>query len=116
MSRKVTTNEDRVRNGGILDKDGFLRQHNDSEVAKKTIKAFEDAKLLKLVTFDHGGIHKKKVIDFYPNATVPGDGSIKSKVNDIEVIITADDIREEFEMEAESDLDVSSHAFDQRKF
>lgn len=37
-------------------------------------------------------------------------------VNETEVVLSAEDIREEFEMEAAFDLDDSSHAFDKKKF
>lgn len=102
MAPKVITNEDYARNGVILEKEGFLRQHNHSEAAKKIIKDYENAKLMKLVTYDHWRIHKKEVIDFYLNVTVSGDGSSKSKVNEVEVIIFTEDIQEEFEMEKAS--------------
>lgn len=111
MAPKSIINEDHVRNEGILDKEGFLCQHNNSEVAKKILKSFEDAKLMKPVTFDHERVYKKEVIEFYLNATVTGDRSVKSTANGIEVVLTAKDIREEFDMEVASDLDVSSHAF-----
>lgn len=37
-------------------------------------------------------------------------------MNVTNVVHTAEDIREEFELEAASNFDVSSHAFDQKKF
>lgn len=48
--------------------DGFLRQHDNSEIAKKIIKAFTDSGLLKLVAFDYGRVHKKEVLEFYLNS------------------------------------------------
>lgn len=116
MTPKVITNENHVRTRGILDKENFLRQHNNSKVVKKILKDFEDAKLMKLVSFDHGRLYKKEVTEFYINATITGDRSIKFKVNGVEVALIAEDIREEFNMEEASNLDVSSHAFDHKKF
>lgn len=61
-------------------------------------------------------LYKKEVVDFYLNATISGDGPIKSKVNDFDVTITAEDIREEFNINEAFDLHVSSHTFDQKIF
>lgn len=80
------------------------------------MKAFKEAKLMGLVTFDHRRIYKKEVVQFYLNATISSDGSIKSKVGDVDVTITIKDIREEFDLEEASNLDVTSHAFNQKKF
>lgn len=91
--KKVISNEDKVKIGCILDKDGFLRKHYHSEEAKKIIKAFKDSRILYLVTFNHEKVYKKEVTMFYLNATVAGDGTIKSKVGDIKVTITTEDIK-----------------------
>lgn len=80
--RKAITNEGRVKTRCIHDKDGFLRQHENSEASKKIIKAFEDNGLLYLVTYDHKKTFKKEVVQFYPNVVVVGDGTIKSTVGD----------------------------------
>lgn len=80
------------------------------------MKVFEDCKLMFLVTFDHQRVHKSEVVQLYLNATVSVDGSIKSKVSGVEVTITVEDIREEFRLKEASDLDVSSHAFNQKIF
>lgn len=109
MAQKIITNEDRVKPGCILNKDGFLRQYNNSETLKKIIKAFEDSGLLYLVTFDHQKAYKKEVVQFYLNTTITWDGTIKSKVREKEITITTGDIREEFKLPAASYLDVSSH-------
>lgn len=78
---------------------------------KKIIKAFEDRSLLYLVTFGYEKVHKKRVVEFYINATIAGDGTIKSRVGGIEVVITVEDIRKKFNLLKASDLDVSSHSF-----
>lgn len=116
LPRKVITNEDRIKIECILDKEGFSRQHNNSEASKKIIKAFEDNGVLYLVTFDHRKTFKKEVVKFYLNVVVAGYGTIKSKVGDTEVVISAKDIREEFRLPKGSDLDVSSHNFNQKIF
>lgn len=93
MAPKIISIEDRVKTEAIPDKHGYLRQHNNFDTTKKIIKAFEDAKLMALITFDHGLLYKKEVVEFYLNATIIGDGSIKSKVNGTELIITKEDLR-----------------------
>lgn len=93
-----------------------MRQHDNSETTKKIIKAFEDAKLLRLITFDHKKVHINKVIEFYLNAVILGDGTIKSTINEVEVIISAEDIQEAFDMDEASNLDVSSHTFNHKQF
>lgn len=108
---KVITNEDRVKTRCILHKDGFLRQHNNSEESKKITKALEDSGFLYLVTFSHKRADKKEVTQFYLNAIVAGDGRIKSKVGKKEITISVEDICEEFQLPATSDLDVSSDSF-----
>lgn len=72
MAPKQITNEDRIKTGAILDRDGYLRQHNHLEIAKKIMKVFEDAKLMGLITFEHGRLHKE-VVKFYLNATISCD-------------------------------------------
>lgn len=116
MAPKVITNEDRVKMGSILDKDDYLRQHNNSETSKKIIKDFEDSGLLFMVTFDDQKVYKKEVVQFYLNATISGDGSIKSKIGDTKIIITTKDIREEFRLPEASNFNVSSHSFNHKLF
>lgn len=72
--------------------------------------------LLFLVTFDHQKVYKKEVVQLYLNATISGNGLIKSKVGETEITITVEDIREEFRLPATLDLDVSMHSFNQKLF
>lgn len=50
------------------------------------------------------------------NVVVPGEGTIKSKVRDAEVIITPEDIKKEFNLPATSDPGISSYSFNQTLF
>lgn len=77
--KKVISNEDKVKTGCILDKNGFLPQHDNSNEAKKIIKAFEDSRLLYLVTFNYQRSHKKEIVELHLNATIAGGGTIKSR-------------------------------------
>lgn len=63
--KKVVKNEDRVKIGSILDKEGFLHQHDNCEIAKKIMKGFEDNGLLIFVSFDYRRVHKKGVLNFF---------------------------------------------------
>lgn len=113
--KKVVKNEDRVKIGSILDKEGFLRQHDNFETARKIMKGFEDSSLLTFVTFDYGRIHKKEVVEFYLNTRI-GNNHITSKVKGKEVTINVEDIRTDFELPLVIDLDVSTHTFNQKTF
>lgn len=64
MAPKVITNEDRVKIRCILNKDRFLRQHNNSEESKKIIQAFEESGLLHVVTFDYIKEFKRELHNF----------------------------------------------------
>lgn len=66
--------------------------------------------------FDHKKAYKNDVVQFYLNATISGDGSIKLKIGETKITITVEDIKEEFKFLASSDLDVSSHSFNQKMF
>lgn len=114
--KKAITNEDRVKTRCIRDKDGFLRQHNNSEESKKIIKAFEENGLLYLVTFAHKRAYKKEIALFYLNAVIERDGTISSMVGEKEITITREDISEEFQLPATYDFDISSHSFNQKLF
>lgn len=113
--KKVIKNEDRVKTMSILDNDCFLRQHDNSKIAKKIIKTFTNSGLLKFVTFDYGRVHKKEVVEFYLS-TGMGNNQITSKVNGQEVTINAEDIRTAFELPPASNLDFSIHTFNQKTF
>lgn len=78
--KKAIKNEDRVKTSNILNKDGFLQQHENSKAAKNIIKRFINSGLLKFITFDYGRVHKKDVVVFYLNAEI-GNDEITSKVN-----------------------------------
>lgn len=53
VASKMIKATDHVKMGSMLDVEGFLKQHNNSETAKKIIKAFKDYGLLKYLTFDY---------------------------------------------------------------
>lgn len=61
-----------------------------------------------MVAFNYLRSHKK-VVEFYLNATITSDGTIKSKVGGVEVLITIENIKIEFQLPKASDFDVSSH-------
>lgn len=54
---------------------------------------------------------KKEVVQFYLNVVTTSDETIKSKVGDPKVVISVENIREEFKLQTTFDLDVSSHSF-----
>lgn len=60
-AKKVLTNEDKVKTRSIIDKEGFLRQHDHSEATKNNVQAFENSSLMKQVTFDYRKVHKKRI-------------------------------------------------------
>lgn len=114
--KNVLSNEDNVKTGCILDKERFLCQHNHSDNAKMIIKAFEGSGLFYMLTFNYEKTYKKEVPKFYLNATIAGDWTIKSRVGDTKVIITAEGIKMEFNLPEEYDLDISSHCFNHKEF
>lgn len=113
--KKVINNEDRVKTGSILNKDGFLQQYNNLETTKKIIKAFTNNGLLKFVTFEFGWVHEKEIVEFYLNARM-GNDQITSKVNGEEVIINGEDIRSALVIPHTLELVVSTHTFNQMNF
>lgn len=114
LSRNVVKNDDRVNTRIILDKEGFLCQHDNSETTQNIIKGFEDSGLLTFVNFDYGRVNKKEVVEFYLNTCI-GDDEITSKVDGKEVTI-AEDIRAAFNLRQAFDLDVSTHTFKYKTF
>lgn len=68
------------------------------------------------MTFDYRRVYKKEADEFYVNAIIEGNGTIKSNVGNVDIVITTEDIREEYKLPEASDLDVSSHSFNQNLF
>lgn len=112
-SKKVVKNEDCVKTRSILDRERFLEQQNNSEVAEKIIRGFEDNGLLSFVTFDYGCVNKKEVVELYFNAS-PSNNQITSKVGEYDVVITL--VRTTFDLPEGSKLAVCTHTFNQKTF
>lgn len=58
-SNKPAKATGRVKMGSMLDKNGFLKQHDQFETTKQIIKALEDCGLMKYITFDYKSVQKE---------------------------------------------------------
>ncbi|VFQ84247.1 unnamed protein product [Cuscuta campestris] len=109
---KVT---DRIKTGCILDPEGFLKQHQHSDVARKIIDAFQDCGLMKFLAFPYSSVQKEEVLEWYLHAKVEAD-YISSTVGEKPVTITANDIRVAFALPEATEKDFTSHTFDHETF
>lgn len=75
MAPKIPSNKpvkatDRIKMASMLDKNGLLKQHDQSETAKQVIKSFEDCSMMKYITFDYQLVQKEEVMEWYLHAKI----------------------------------------------
>lgn len=105
---------DKVNNGLMLDKDGYLKHSTDRAVTKTFVKCFEHCGLMKYFTHDYKMVHQLDSTEFFVNARMNGK-KIYSRVNGIDIVIIYGDIRAlfDFSMKEGTQLDCFGHAFNQ---
>nr|GMD93404.1 oxysterol-binding protein homolog 1-like [Ipomoea batatas]GME08049.1 oxysterol-binding protein homolog 1-like [Ipomoea batatas] len=77
---------DKVNNGLMLDKDGYLKHSTDRAVTKTFVKCFEHCGLMKYFTHDYKMVHQLDSTEFFVNARMNGK-KIYSRVNGIDIVI-----------------------------
>lgn len=101
---------DMVKTGSILDVQGFLNHLNNSEEAKKVIKAFRDCGIPRFLSFGYQSVNKEEVLEFYLKARLAEGRKIISSVAGRDVEITADVIRAAYELPPTTEVEVHNHA------
>lgn len=105
---------DKVKTGYTLDTQGFLAHFNNSEDAKKVVKAFEDSRILRFMTFNYKSVHKEEVLEFYLNARMIEERKVVSKVASMNFEVIAKSIRAAFEFPPAIEAVVRSHAYNEK--
>nr|GMD52470.1 oxysterol-binding protein homolog 1-like [Ipomoea batatas] len=77
---------DKVNNGLMLDRDGYLKHSTDRAVTKTFVKCFEHCGLMKYFTHDYKMVHQLDSTEFFVNARMNGK-KIYSRVNGIDIVI-----------------------------
>lgn len=107
---------DKVKNGSILDVQGFLAFYNNSKDAKKVVKAFEESRILQFLTFNYKSVYKEEVLEFHLNARMGEGKRITSRVAGQDVEICADSIYEAFEFPQATEANIRSHVYNVKNF
>ncbi|MEQ5253625.1 hypothetical protein, partial [Escherichia coli] len=115
--RHIRTQIKQVKAGSILDKNGFLTHSANPTVAKKVVKKFEKAGLLKYMVHDYRTIHALDFTEWFANATVT-KGEIESRVNEIHISTSVGDLRAAFDFQASEDAvqHLSDYELDKQNF
>ncbi|MEQ5248941.1 hypothetical protein, partial [Escherichia coli] len=88
----IRTQMKQVKAGSILDKNGFITHSANPKIAKKVVKKFEKAGLLKYMEHDYRTIHTLDFTEWFANAKVT-KGAIESSVNGIHITTAVGDLR-----------------------
>lgn len=84
----------------------------NEELVRKIIKAFEDCDLMGYFCHDYSSTYRREVFLFYLNAREE-NGTTLSRVTRVDMFITTKDIRSKYGFLATTNLDFSSHSFNQ---
>lgn len=77
---KAPKRTDKIITGLILDVQGFLAHFNNSEDAKKIVKAFTNSGILNFLSFNYTSVNKDAILEFYLKAKIAEGRKIISKV------------------------------------